>query len=101
MVNMKAENRHEADKAELPMALEKSGYVVLSEGNSRKRESWAEMLRRWLVECPRCSEVWLVVGARENDCYICKDCGHAFVIKLSGAANGRQYDPALAARRQE
>ena len=103
MVNMKAEERHEADKAELPMALEKSGHVVLSEGNSRKRgrESWAEMLRRWLVECPSCSEVWLVVGARENDRYICKDCGHTFFIRFSGAANDRQSDSALAARHQE
>ena len=81
------------------MALDKSEYVVLSEGNSRKRgrENWAEMLRRWLVECPRCSEVWLVVGARENDRYICKDCGHSFVIRFSGAANDRQPDPAPAA----
>lgn len=46
----------------------------------RKGESWTEILRRRLVECPRCSEVWLVVGARENDCYICKDCEHSFVI---------------------
>ncbi len=85
------------------MALEKSEYVVLSEGNSRKRgsENWAEMLRRWLVECPRCSEVWLVVGARENDRYICKDCGHTFVIRFSGAAHDRQSDSALVAGHQE
>ena len=103
MVNRKAGNMHEADKAELPMALEKSEYVVLPEGNSRKngRESWAEILRRWLVECPRCSEVWLVVGARENDRYICKDCGHTFVIRFSGAANDRQSDSALTAGHQE
>jgi transposase-like protein len=103
MVNRKAGNLHEADKAELPMALEKKEYVVLSEGNSRKkeRESWAEMLRRWLVECPRCSEVWLIVGARENERYICKDCGHKFVISFSGVANDRSSDSVLAARRQE
>ncbi len=41
------------------------------------------MLRRWLIECPRCAEVWLVVGARENDRHVCKDCGHDFVVKFS------------------
>jgi transposase-like protein len=103
MVNVKAENRREADRAELPMALDKSEYVVFSEGNSRKRrrENWAEMLRRWLVECPRCSEVWLVVGARENDRYICKDCGHTFIIRFSGTLNDKQTDSALAARYQK
>jgi transposase-like protein len=85
------------------MALEKSGCVVLSERNSRRKgeESRAEMLRRWLVECPRCSEVWLVVGARENDRYICKDCGHRFVISFSGVANDSQSDSALPAGHQE
>lgn len=94
---------YEADKAELSMALEKSESVVLPEGNSRKRGrgNWAEMLRRWLVECPLCSEVWLVVGARENDRYICKDCGHKFVIRFSGVANDQSSDSALAARHQE
>ena len=38
------------------------------------------MLRQWLVQCPQCSEVRLVVGAHEKDRYICKDCGHSFVI---------------------
>ena len=85
------------------MALEKSGYVVLPEGTARKRgrERWTEMLRRWLVECPRCSEVWLVVGARENDGYICKDCGHGFVIRLPGARVDGRSDPASAKRRHE
>ena len=71
------------------MSLEKSGYVVLSEDIIRKkgRESWAEVLRRKLVECPRCSQVWLVVGARENESYICKDCGYSFVIRFSATAN--------------
>lgn len=39
------------------------------------------MLRRWIVECPRCAGVWLVVGAREKDGHVCKACGHRFVIK--------------------
>jgi hypothetical protein len=43
------------------------------------------MLRRWLVECPQCAQVWLVVGARENDSHVCKDCGHGFVVSLSVA----------------
>jgi len=44
------------------------------------RKNWREMLRQWLVQCPECSEVRLVVGAHEKDRYICKDCGHSFVI---------------------
>jgi transposase-like protein len=32
------------------------------------------------VQCPQCSEVRLVVGARKNDQYVCKDCGHSFTI---------------------
>lgn len=52
--------------------------------------SWPAMLRRWLVACPRCAQVWLVVGARENDRHVCKDCGHAFVVTLSGTRDGRQ-----------
>ena len=85
------------------MSLEKSDYVVLSKGTARKRrgESWNEMLRRWLVECPRCSEVWLVVGARDNESYICKDCGHGFVIKLPGAGVNGQSNSASAERHHE
>ena len=45
-------------------------------------ESWLEMLREWLVQCPQCSEVRLVVGAHEKDRYICKDCGNIFVMGL-------------------
>jgi ribosomal protein S27AE len=43
-------------------------------------EKWLERLRQWLVQCPNCSELRLVVGANEKDRYICKDCGHSFVI---------------------
>ena len=43
-------------------------------------ENWLEMLRQWLVRCPQCSEIRLVIGAHEKDRYICKDCGHSFVI---------------------
>ena len=44
------------------------------------RKNWREMLRQWLVQCPECSEVQLVVGVHEKGQYICKDCGHRFVI---------------------
>ena len=43
-------------------------------------KSWLVSLRRWLVQCPQCTEVRLVVGARENDQYQCKQCGHDFTI---------------------
>ena len=67
------------------MAIKDEGYIVLQKSRIEKRagESWLEILKRWLVECPQCTEVWLVVGARENDPYICKDCGHSFAIKFS------------------
>ena len=48
-------------------------------------ESWLEMLRQWLVQCPQCAEVRLVVGANEKDRYICKDCGTSFIIGLNRA----------------
>jgi len=43
-------------------------------------KSWLVTLRRWLVQCPQCTEVRLVVGARENDRYKCRQCGHDFTI---------------------
>lgn len=66
------------------MELRKSKHVVLPESRPVKRlgESWPEILRRWLVECPQCAQVWLVVGARENDRHVCKDCGHGFNIRF-------------------
>ena len=54
----------------------------------RAREGWPAMLRKWLVECPQCAEVWLVVGARENDRHVCKDCGHAFAVRFSRPSAG-------------
>jgi transposase-like protein len=67
------------------MAENDNGYIVLPKGRTEQRlgESWLEILKRWLVECPQCTEIWLVVGARENDRYICKDCGHSFAIRFS------------------
>jgi transposase-like protein len=67
------------------MARNNNGHIVLQGGRTEKRlgESWLEILKRWLVECPQCAEIWLVVGARENDRYICKDCGHSFAIRFS------------------
>ena len=65
--------------------------MVLSESNTEKSvgESWPEILHRWLVRCPRCQAQWLVIGARENDRYVCKDCSHGFLVKLpEGFGNG-------------
>ena len=66
------------------MGLRKSKYVVLPEVRPIKRgdESWSKILRRWFVECPQCGEVWLVVGARENDRHVCKSCGRGFEIRF-------------------
>lgn len=55
---------------------------------------WREMLRRWIVECPRCGQVWLVVGAREMDGHVCKACGHGFRI----AQPAEERRPATAER---
>lgn len=65
------------------MGLAESKYVVLPEAGFTKPETerWREILRRWLVRCPECAEMRLVVGARENDSYACKDCGHSFTIR--------------------
>jgi transposase-like protein len=73
------------------MVLAANERTVLSERTLARRpeESWLEILRRWLVQCPQCSEVRLVVGAYENDRYVCKDCGHSFVIKLSIAVDAK------------
>lgn len=70
------------------MATTSSKYIVLSESNSERKQgaSWREILHRWLVRCPQCEELWLVIGARENDRYVCKDCGHVFPIQLSVAS---------------
>jgi len=67
------------------MAVPKDQYIVLPQTTVRKKqgERWLEVLKRWLVRCPKCSEVRLVVGANENDQYVCKDCGHSFTITFS------------------
>jgi predicted RNA-binding Zn-ribbon protein involved in translation (DUF1610 family) len=74
------------------MELSRKGYVILSDSVTGKRvrasESGLEILRRWIVECPQCSEVWLVVGAREGESYACRDCGHSFAIKLQVSDKG-------------
>jgi len=69
------------------MAVPENQYIVLPgtiEGKKRG-ERWSEVLKRWLVKCPQCSEVRLVVGAHEDDEYVCKNCKHRFTIKFSGA----------------
>jgi ribosomal protein S27AE len=67
------------------MSLAANEYRVPEERQLGRRsgESWLEILRRWLVQCPQCSETRLVVGAHENDRYVCKDCGHSFAIRRS------------------
>jgi transcription elongation factor Elf1 len=69
------------------MAVSENQYIVLPEtiDGKKRGERWFEVLRRWLVKCPQCSEVRLVVGAHENDEYVCKNCGHRFTIKFSAA----------------
>jgi len=69
------------------MAVPENQYIVLPEtiDGKKRGERWFEVLRRWLVKCPQCSEVRLVVGALENNEYVCKNCGHRFNIKSSGA----------------
>jgi transposase-like protein len=70
------------------MATTSNKYIVLSESNEEEKQgkNWREILQRWLVRCPQCQEQWLVIGARENDGYVCKDCGYGFSIKLPGAS---------------
>jgi hypothetical protein len=89
---MLSTNRTTGSKTERHMGASGTGYVVLPRGGAVKRAGagWLELLRRWLVECPQCAAVWLVVGARENDGYICKDCGHGFVIRFLVAPQGDQ-----------
>jgi len=66
------------------MGLGPSEHIALTAPETRKlvEENWLERLRQWLVRCPQCSEVRLVVGAHEKDRYICKDCGHSFDIGI-------------------
>lgn len=67
------------------MALAETKYVVLSEDGFTKppTERWPETLRRWLVQCPKCTEIRLAVGARDNEPYVCRDCGHTFTIRAA------------------
>ena len=76
------------------MALPENEYIVLSEATINKRDGKRpfELLRRWLVQCPQCSEVRLVVGAREDDQYVCKDCGNSFTITNDDLAKQSRAD---------
>lgn len=73
------------------MATTSNNYIVLSESNLQRKpgEGWRETLKRWMVRCPQCEKQWLVIGARENDRYVCKDCGHDFAIRLSVVSTRR------------
>lgn len=85
------------------MASQSLGRSAPPAGGEGRRggESWPAMLRRWLVECPRCAAVWLVVGARDNDRHVCKDCGHGFVVRLTPAPADGPSGPAGASRGRE
>ena len=75
------------------MAIAETKYVLSdNEFTKAPRESRLETLRSWLVRCPNCDESRLVVGARENELYTCKDCGHTFAIRISVAANDLSHD---------
>jgi hypothetical protein len=69
------------------MVLNESLDVVSPDSRPVRRgdESRSETLRRRFVECPQCAEVWLVVGARENDRHVCKGCGHGFAVRFPDA----------------
>jgi rRNA maturation endonuclease Nob1 len=77
------------------MGLGETKYVVLSQDGFTKpaTERWRDTLRRWLVQCPNCAEVRLVVGARENERYVCKDCGHSFTIRALREESTRELGP--------
>lgn len=64
------------------MQLEPREEATATTPQTRRGEGndWLEMLRQWLVQCPQCFEIRLVVGAHEMDQYVCKDCGYSFVI---------------------
>lgn len=64
---------------------------------SRAGRRWPEILRRRFVRCPRCAEIWLVVGARDDERHVCKGCGHGFVIRLSTGRAGDAPTPKGAA----
>ncbi len=76
------------------MGLGPSVQITQTAPQNRKgaREDWLEMLRQWLVQCPRCSEVWLVVGVKEKDRYVCKDCGNSFVVGFNRAVKLEEYE---------
>ncbi len=73
------------------MALPGNKYIVLPKTKKAGNRPF-EILRRWLVQCPQCLEVRLVVGARKNDEYVCKDCGHSFTITKDAFAKQSRDD---------
>lgn len=30
--------------------------------------------------CPNCDQVWLIFGLKERESYICRKCGHSFIL---------------------
>ena len=75
------------------MAVPENQHIIPPEALVGKRSGkrWFEVFRRWVVRCPECTEVRLVVGARENDRYVCRDCGHSFIITFPGDKRSEDY----------
>ncbi len=72
------------------MVVPTNKYVLPEIGSTDgARGNWLETLRRWLVKCPNCTEVRLVVGAQENESHVCRSCGHGFVITVLTRATGK------------
>ena len=77
-----------------PTASRDAGDFTAPGGETGGGGSWLEALCRWIVECPRCAQVWLVVGARDTDGHVCKACGHGFII----APRAQEWRPVPAER---
>ena len=48
----------------------------------REDKAWQSLIQRVALDCPRCNQTWLILGADHRDHpYICKACGHSFKIE--------------------
>lgn len=54
------------------------------------RQQWKEALKRRLQTCPRCGQVWFVLGLRENEEYTCQTCRHRFLTSRDDATSATQ-----------
>lgn len=51
------------------------------------KNGWLEDLKRQLQTCPHCGQHWLIVGLKNGEEHLCRDCGQRFVIKLAHCLN--------------